>query len=78
MPAVRLGQTAARGALERAGVAPDAVDYVVFGEVVQAGVGHIPSRQVSLGVGVPENIGSDTINKVCASGMRAAARSPTS
>jgi acetyl-CoA C-acetyltransferase len=73
VPAVALGQAAARGALERAGVEPAQIEYVVFGQVIQAGAGHIPSRQVSLGVGIPEHIGSDTINKVCASGMRAVA-----
>src|SRR4051812_42926020 len=72
VPAVELGKTAAAAALERAGVAPDQIDYTIFGQVIQAGVGQIPSRQVSLGVGVPEHIGSETINKVCASGMRAA------
>jgi len=71
VPAVELGRVACAGALERAGVRPDEVEYVVLGEVVQAGVGHIPSRQVSLALGIPEEIGSDTINKVCASGMRA-------
>jgi acetyl-CoA C-acetyltransferase len=73
IPAVALGQAAARGALERAGVAPEQVEYVIFGQVIQAGAGHIPSRQVSLGVGIPEHVGSDTINKVCASGLRAVA-----
>jgi acetyl-CoA C-acetyltransferase len=73
VPAVALGQAAARGALERAGVAPEQVEYVIFGQVIQAGAGHIPSRQVSLGVGIPEHVGSDTINKVCASGLRAVA-----
>jgi acetyl-CoA C-acetyltransferase len=73
VPAVALGQAAARGALERAGVAPEQIEYVIFGQVIQAGVGHIPSRQVSLGVGIPEHVGSDTINKVCASGLRAVA-----
>jgi acetyl-CoA C-acetyltransferase len=73
VPAVALGQVAARGALERAGVAPEQIEYVIFGQVIQAGAGHIPSRQVSLGVGIPEHVGSDTINKVCASGMRAVA-----
>jgi acetyl-CoA C-acetyltransferase len=71
--AVQLGQAAARGALERAGVEPGEIEYVVFGQVIQAGAGHIPSRQVSLGVGIPEDVGSDTINKVCASGLRAVA-----
>jgi acetyl-CoA C-acetyltransferase len=71
--AVELGQTASRAALERAGVLPEQVEYVIFGQVIQAGAGHIPSRQVSLGVGIPEHVGSDTINKVCASGLRAVA-----
>ncbi|MEO9175782.1 MAG: thiolase family protein, partial [Gaiellales bacterium] len=71
--AVELGRAAARGALERAGVEPAQIDYVIFGQVIQAGAGHIPSRQVSLGVGIPEHVGSDTINKVCASGLRAVA-----
>jgi acetyl-CoA C-acetyltransferase len=73
VPAVALGQAAARGALERAGVPPEQIEYVIFGQVIQAGAGHIPSRQVSLGVGIPEHVGSDTINKVCASGLRAVA-----
>ena len=73
VPAVTLGQVASRGALERAGLEPSEIEYVIFGQVVQAGAGHIPSRQVSLGVGIPEHVGSDTINNVCASGMRAVA-----
>ena len=73
VPAVALGQAAGRAALERAGVSPEQIDYVIFGHVIQAGTGHIPSRQVSLGVGIPEHVGSDTINKVCASGLRAVA-----
>src|SRR6476660_3960784 len=73
LSAPELGVHAGRAALERAGVAPDQVGYVVMGEVLQAGVGMIPSRQVSAGVGCPKGVGSDTINKVCASGMRAVA-----
>ena len=69
----QLGIHAGTAALERAGVSPDDVGYVVMGEVLQAGVGMIPSRQVSAGVGCPVSVGSDTINKVCASGMRAVA-----
>jgi acetyl-CoA C-acetyltransferase len=72
VPAVELGKVAAAAAIERAGVDPERIDYTVFGQVLQAGVGQIPSRQVSLGVGIPEDVGSETINKVCASGMRAA------
>ena len=57
--------------MERAGVEPADVGYVVIGEVLQAGVGMIPSRQVSAGIGMPKEVGSETINKVCASGLRA-------
>jgi len=71
--AVQLGTVAASAALQRAEVEPGDIDYAVIGQVVQAGAGHIPSRQVTLAVGVPEGVGSDTINKVCASGMRAVA-----
>jgi acetyl-CoA C-acetyltransferase len=73
LSAPQLGIHAGSAALERAQVSPDQVGYVVMGEVLQAGVGMIPSRQVSAGVGCPTGVGSDTINKVCASGMRAAA-----
>jgi acetyl-CoA C-acetyltransferase len=73
LTAPQLGIHAGTAALERAGVNPDQVGYVVMGEVLQAGVGMIPSRQVSAGVGCPRGVGSDTVNKVCASGMRAAA-----
>jgi acetyl-CoA C-acetyltransferase len=73
LTAPQLGTQAGAAALQRAGVGPDQVGYVVMGEVLQAGVGMIPSRQVSAGVGCPKGVGSDTINKVCASGMRAAA-----
>ena len=71
--AVQLGTVAASAALQRADVEPGDIEYAVIGQVVQAGAGHIPSRQVTLAVGMPDEIGSDTINKVCASGMRAVA-----
>ncbi len=71
LPATRLGIHAAQAALERSGAAPDDVGYVVMGEVLQAGVGMIPSRQVSAGIGLPKTVGSETINTVCASGLRA-------
>jgi acetyl-CoA C-acetyltransferase len=71
LPATQLGIRAAGAALERSGVAPEDVGYVVMGEVLQAGVGMIPSRQVSAGIGLPNGVGSETINKVCASGLRA-------
>ncbi len=71
IPAVELGGHAIRAALERSGV-PDAdVEYVIMGQVLQAGVGQIPSRQAQIAAGLPREIGSETINKVCASGMRA-------
>ncbi len=71
--AVQLGVVAATAAFQRAGVEPSDIDYAVIGQVVGAGAGHIPSRQVTLAAGVPDEIGSDTVNKVCASGMRAVA-----
>src|SRR3954463_1282449 len=73
LTAPQLGPHAGSAALERAGVSPDEIGYVVMGEVLQAGVGMIPSRQVSAGVGCPVGVGSDTIKKGCASGMRATA-----
>jgi acetyl-CoA C-acetyltransferase len=72
LPAPALGTVAAGAALERSGVAPGDVGYVVMGQVLQAGAGQIPSRQVSVGIGLGPTVGSETINKVCASGMRAA------
>ena len=71
LTATQLGIHAAGAALERSGVPADEVGYVVMGEVLQAGVGMIPSRQVSAGIGLPRDVGSETINKVCASGLRA-------
>ena len=70
LTATQLGIHAAGAALERSGVPADEVGYVVMGEVLQAGVGMIPSRQVSAGIGLPRDVGSETINKVCASGLR--------
>jgi acetyl-CoA C-acetyltransferase len=72
LSAPALGTVAAGAALERSGVAPGDVGYVVMGQVLQAGAGQIPSRQVSVGIGLGPTVGSETINKVCASGMRAA------
>ncbi|HEX5621074.1 MAG TPA: acetyl-CoA C-acyltransferase, partial [Solirubrobacteraceae bacterium] len=59
-------------ALERAEVAPDQVEHVVFGQVLQAGQGQIPSRQAQIKGGIPKEVSSETVNKVCASGMRSA------
>src|SRR5207249_5944532 len=60
-----------RAALDRAGVENDEVEYVIMGQVLQGGAGQAPSRQASIGAGLPIEIGSDTINKVCASSIRA-------
>jgi acetyl-CoA C-acetyltransferase len=70
--ATELGGTAIRGALERADVAPDQIQHVVFGQVLQAGQGQIPSRQAQIKGGIPKEVSSETINKVCASGIRSA------
>jgi acetyl-CoA C-acetyltransferase len=72
LPATELGATAIKGALERAEVAPTDVQHVVMGQVLQAGAGQIPSRQAQIAAGIPKEVTSETINKVCASGMRAA------
>jgi acetyl-CoA C-acetyltransferase len=71
VPAPRLGAVAIRAALERAGVAPDAVDEVVMGNVLQAGVGQAPARQAALYAGLPEKTPCWTMNKVCGSGLKA-------
>ncbi len=68
--ATELGGVAIAGALERAGVSPDAVQQVSFGQVIQAGQGQIPSRQAQIKGGIPREIPSETVNKVCASGLR--------
>src|SRR4051812_7370925 len=65
-----LGGTAIAAALERAEVAPDQVKGVAFGQVLQAGQGQIPSRQAQIKGGIPKEVPSATVNKVCASGMR--------
>ncbi len=68
VPAPRLGAVAIRAALERAGVAPAAVEEVVMGNVLQAGVGQAPARQAALFAGLPETTPCWTLNKVCGSG----------
>jgi acetyl-CoA C-acetyltransferase len=69
--ATSLGGTAISAALERAEVEPDQVEHVVMGQVLQAGQGQIPSRQAQIKAGIPKEVSSETINKVCASGVRA-------
>jgi len=71
MEATELGGLAIEAALERAQIAPEQVEHVVMGQVLQAGQGQIPSRQAQIKAGVPKEVSSETINKVCASGLRA-------
>jgi acetyl-CoA C-acetyltransferase len=66
-----LGGQAIAAALERSQVDPEQVQQVVFGQVLQAGQGQIPSRQAQIEAGIPREVPSETVNKVCASGMRA-------
>jgi acetyl-CoA C-acetyltransferase len=72
LDATELGGTAIRAALERASVEPEQIQHVVMGQVVQAGQGQIPSRQAQVKADIPNDVSSETINKVCASGIRAA------
>ncbi len=69
--ATELGAHAIRAGLERAGLEPGEVEYVIMGQVLQAGAGQAPARQAAIGAGIPKEVGSDTINKVCASSIRA-------
>ena len=71
VPATRLGSIAAAEALRRAGVAPDQVDETIFGNVLSAGLGQAPARQVAIGAQVPATAGALTVNKVCGSGLMA-------
>jgi acetyl-CoA C-acetyltransferase len=71
--AVDLGGIAIKGALAKAGVAPDQVDYVIMGQVLQAGAGQIPARQAAVKAGIPMTVPALTINKVCLSGIDAIA-----
>src|SRR3954462_9664827 len=68
-----LGGFAIKAALERAGLAGDKVDYVIMGQVLQAGAGQIPARQAAHKAGIPLNVPALTINKVCLSGLDAVA-----
>jgi acetyl-CoA C-acetyltransferase len=72
LDATELGGVAIQAALERAEVAPTDVQHVVMGQVLQAGQGQIPSRQAQIKADIPKEVSSETINKVCASGIRAA------
>jgi acetyl-CoA C-acetyltransferase len=68
--ATDLGGTAIAAALERSNVDPEQVQQVAYGQVLQAGQGQIPSRQAQIKAGIPKEVPSETVNKVCASGMR--------
>ncbi|HWX86568.1 MAG TPA: acetyl-CoA C-acetyltransferase [Solirubrobacteraceae bacterium] len=71
LQATELGAVAIEAALERSGVEPQQIEHVVMGQVLQAGQGQIPSRQAQIKAGIPKEVSSETINKVCASGIRA-------
>ena len=71
VPATKLGATAIKGALAKANLTTDQVDEVIMGNVVQAGNGQAPARQAAIYAGISENVPATTINKVCASGMKA-------
>src|SRR5579884_1545214 len=71
MAAVDLGAVAIKAALERAGVAPDQVDYVFMGQVILAGAGQITARQAATKAGIPMTVPATTVNKVCLSGLNA-------
>jgi acetyl-CoA C-acetyltransferase len=72
-PATALGGFAIKAALERSGVAPEQVQYVIMGQVLQAGAGQIPARQAASNAGIPMTVPALTINKVCLSGLDAIA-----
>src|SRR3954449_11348967 len=71
LDATELGGIAIKAALERADVGGDEVQHVIMGQVLQAGQGQIPSRQAQIKGGIPKEVSSETINKVCASSVRA-------
>lgn len=71
VPAVKLGEVAVKAALERISLKPEEVDEVILGNVLQAGLGQNPARQSAIGAGLPVQVPSLTINKVCGSGLKA-------
>src|SRR5580693_7360385 len=68
-----LGGFAIKAAVERAGISPDQVQYVIMGQVLQAGAGQIPARQAAVKAGIPMTVPALTLNKVCLSGLDAIA-----
>jgi acetyl-CoA C-acetyltransferase len=73
IPATQLGATAIKGALQKAGIAPELVQDVLMGSVIQANLGQAPARQAAKFAGLPNEVNCTTVNKVCASGMKAIA-----
>src|SRR5437764_6320832 len=71
VPAVKLGEICIRAALQRADLKPERVDEVIMGNVLQAGLGQNPGRQSAVNAGLPVDVPSMTINKVCGSGLQA-------
>ena len=71
IPAPRLGAVAIKGALDKISLKPEMVEEVLMGNVVQAGTGQAPARQAAIYAGIPDTVPCTTINKVCASGMKA-------
>lgn len=71
IPATKLGAVAIKGALEKINMKPEQVEEVLMGNVVQAGTGQAPARQAAIYAGIPNTVPCTTINKVCASGMKA-------
>ncbi|MEZ4811340.1 MAG: acetyl-CoA C-acyltransferase [Allomuricauda sp.] len=71
IPAPKLGSIAIKGALEKIGLKPEMVEEVLMGNVVQAGTGQAPARQAAIYAGIPNTVPCTTVNKVCASGMKA-------
>ncbi|HXV01414.1 MAG TPA: acetyl-CoA C-acyltransferase [Caulobacteraceae bacterium] len=70
--ATQLGATAVKGAVQRAGVDPGAIDQIVMGCVLPAGLGQAPARQAAIGAGLPNRVAATTVNKMCGSGLQAA------
>ena len=70
--ATALGATAVKAAVARSGVSPDAIDQIIMGCVLPAGLGQAPARQAALGAGLPHSVEATTVNKMCGSGMQAA------
>src|ERR687884_624219 len=71
LQAPELGAVAVRAALQRSGVPADEIEEVIFGNVIQGGVGQAPARQTALKAGIPASVSAVTINKVCGSGLKA-------